>query len=119
MKNTVLAAGIAAALTVAAVVPAAAGELPLTLNAGVSHWYFSSDRDLENMTAPMAGLEWAFNDNWAAELSYADDDANDELRVIEFPRIRGGKPFNIDQPWFEDLLSGIGQAKGSKEHVEH
>ena len=48
-----------------------------------------------------------------------DDDANDELRVIEFPRIRGGKPFNIDQPWFEDLLSGIGQAKGSKEHVEH
>ena len=78
MKNTVLAAGIAAALTVAAVVPAAAGELPLTLNAGVSHWYFSSDRDLENMTAPMAGLEWAFNDNWAAELSYADDDANDE-----------------------------------------
>ncbi|MEI2620101.1 MAG: pyrophosphate--fructose-6-phosphate 1-phosphotransferase [Candidatus Nanopelagicales bacterium] len=48
-----------------------------------------------------------------------DDDANDELRVIEFPRIRGGKPFDIDQPWFEDLLSGIGQAKGSKEHVEH
>ena len=48
-----------------------------------------------------------------------DDDANDELRVIEFPRIRGGKPFNIDQPWFEELLSGIGQAKGSKEHVEH
>ena len=48
-----------------------------------------------------------------------DDDANDELRVIEFPRIRGGKPFDIDQPWFEELLSGIGQAKGSKEHVEH
>jgi pyrophosphate--fructose-6-phosphate 1-phosphotransferase len=48
-----------------------------------------------------------------------DDDANDELRVIEFPRIRGGKPFNIDEPWFEDLLAGIGQAKGSREHPEH
>jgi len=48
-----------------------------------------------------------------------DENAGDELRVIEFPRIRGGKAFDIDQPWFEDLLSGIGQAKGSKEHVEH
>ena len=48
-----------------------------------------------------------------------DEDADDELRVIEFPRIRGGKPFDIDQPWFEDLLAGIGQAKGEKEHVEH
>ena len=48
-----------------------------------------------------------------------DEDAGDELRVIEFPRIRGGKPFDIDQPWFEDLLSGIGQTKESKEHVEH
>ena len=48
-----------------------------------------------------------------------DEDAGDELRVIEFPRIRGGKPFDIDQPWFEELLSGIGQTEGSKEHVEH
>src|SRR5690606_21680313 len=48
-----------------------------------------------------------------------DEGAGDELRVIEFPRIRGGKPFDIDQPWFEDLLAGIGQAKGEKEHVEH
>jgi pyrophosphate--fructose-6-phosphate 1-phosphotransferase len=48
-----------------------------------------------------------------------DENAGDELRVIEFPRIRGGKAFDIDQPWFEDLLSGIGQSKGSKEHVEH
>jgi len=48
-----------------------------------------------------------------------DEEAGEELRVIEFPRIRGGKAFDIDQPWFEDLLAGIGQAKGSKEHVEH
>ncbi|MEZ5184725.1 MAG: pyrophosphate--fructose-6-phosphate 1-phosphotransferase [Candidatus Nanopelagicales bacterium] len=48
-----------------------------------------------------------------------DEQAGDELRVIEFPRIRGGKPFDIDEPWFGDLLSAIGQAKGSKQHVEH
>ncbi|MFN8184590.1 MAG: pyrophosphate--fructose-6-phosphate 1-phosphotransferase [Candidatus Nanopelagicales bacterium] len=48
-----------------------------------------------------------------------DEEGGEELRVIEFPRIRGGKAFDIDQPWFEDLLAGIGQAKGSKEHVEH
>jgi len=48
-----------------------------------------------------------------------DEDAGDELRVIEFPRIRGGKAFDIDQAWFGDLLAGIGQAKGSKEYVEH
>jgi pyrophosphate--fructose-6-phosphate 1-phosphotransferase len=48
-----------------------------------------------------------------------DEERGDELRVIEFPRIRGGKPFDIDQPWFGDLLAAIGQAKGEKVHVEH
>ncbi len=45
-----------------------------------------------------------------------DEEAGDELRVIEFPRIAGHKAFDIDQAWFEDLLSGIGQAKGPKAH---
>jgi pyrophosphate--fructose-6-phosphate 1-phosphotransferase len=48
-----------------------------------------------------------------------DEEQGDALRVIEFPRIRGGKPFDIDQPWFGDLLSAIGQAKGERVHVEH
>ena len=48
-----------------------------------------------------------------------DEEADDELRVIEFPRIRGGKPFDIEQPWFDELLAGIGQAKGAKVEVEH
>lgn len=43
-----------------------------------------------------------------------DEDQNDILRAIEFDRIAGGKPFDIDQAWFEDLLAAIGQAKGSK-----
>ncbi|WDE97239.1 pyrophosphate--fructose-6-phosphate 1-phosphotransferase [Lentisphaera profundi] len=48
-----------------------------------------------------------------------DDDQNDELRAIEFPRIAGGKPFNIDESWFDDLLAGIGQAKGAKVECAH
>jgi OOP family OmpA-OmpF porin len=52
--------------------------VPITLNAGAAHWYFSSDRDLQNMSTPWAGLEWAFNDQWAAEISFAQDDANNE-----------------------------------------
>jgi pyrophosphate--fructose-6-phosphate 1-phosphotransferase len=30
-----------------------------------------------------------------------DEDKNNILRAIEFTRIAGGKPFNIDTPWFE------------------
>ena len=42
-----------------------------------------------------------------------------QLRVIEFSRIAGGKPFDIDTPWFEELLASIGQPKGFKKAVSH
>ena len=48
-----------------------------------------------------------------------DDDQNFELRAIEFPRIAGGKPFNIDEPWFGELLADIGQTKGGKVEASH
>jgi pyrophosphate--fructose-6-phosphate 1-phosphotransferase len=38
-----------------------------------------------------------------------DEEQGDELRAIEFERIKGGKPFDISQPWFAELLDGIGQ----------
>ena len=38
-----------------------------------------------------------------------DEERGDVLRAIEFERIKGGKPFDIGQPWFGDLLAGIGQ----------
>ena len=41
------------------------------------------------------------------------------LRAIEFPRVKGGKPFNIDTPWFEQLLREIGQTKGARLHTKH
>jgi pyrophosphate--fructose-6-phosphate 1-phosphotransferase len=31
------------------------------------------------------------------------------IRPIEFSRIKGGKPFDIKHPWFEDMLKAIGQ----------
>jgi pyrophosphate--fructose-6-phosphate 1-phosphotransferase len=38
-----------------------------------------------------------------------DEERGDELRAIEFDRIRGGKPFDITASWFTELLDGIGQ----------
>ena len=43
-----------------------------------------------------------------------DMDKGGEMSIIDFPRIAGGKPFDIDEPWFGDLLGAIGQPKGAK-----
>jgi pyrophosphate--fructose-6-phosphate 1-phosphotransferase len=48
-----------------------------------------------------------------------DEEAGGRLRAIEFPRIKGGKPFDTEQPWFDDLLDSIGQSKGKLVDVEH
>ncbi len=48
-----------------------------------------------------------------------DEDRGDKLRAIAFDRIKGGKPFNLDTPWFDDLLRAIGQPKGAKVEVKH
>lgn len=39
-----------------------------------------------------------------------DEERGDELRVIEFERIAGGKPFDPTVSWFTDLLRELGQA---------
>ncbi len=38
-----------------------------------------------------------------------DEENGDELSVIAFDRIKGGKPFDISQQWYLDLLAEIGQ----------
>ncbi len=38
-----------------------------------------------------------------------DEEDNDTLKAIAFDRIKGGKPFDITQPWFTELLAEIGQ----------
>lgn len=48
-----------------------------------------------------------------------DEERGDVLRAIEFPRIKGGKPFDVDVRWFEELLADIGQVKGGKVDTSH
>ena len=38
-----------------------------------------------------------------------DEENGDRLRAIEFPRIAGGKAFDVTQGWFGELLADIGQ----------
>ena len=41
-----------------------------------------------------------------------DEEQGDKLRAIEFPRIKGGKPFDIDTPWFVEMLKADRPAHG-------
>ncbi|MEE6286605.1 pyrophosphate--fructose-6-phosphate 1-phosphotransferase [Georgenia sp. MJ173] len=48
-----------------------------------------------------------------------DEENNDELTTIAFPRIAGGKAFDISQPWFGELMASIGQDVVAGAPVEH
>jgi diphosphate-dependent phosphofructokinase len=47
-----------------------------------------------------------------------DTENEGRLRAIEFERIKGGKPFDIDEPWFGEMLAEIGQEKAPKSGIE-
>lgn len=38
-----------------------------------------------------------------------EDEAGKPMRAIEFERIKGGKPFDVQQEWFQKMLKEIGQ----------
>ena len=40
-----------------------------------------------------------------------DEERGGALRAIEFDRIRGGKPFDVNTAWFQNLLAEIGQTE--------
>ena len=42
-------------------------------------------------------------------LAGLDDDNDSQLRLIEFERIKGGKPFDIDVGWYQTMLQEINQ----------
>jgi len=46
-----------------------------------------------------------------------DEEDDDRLKAIAFDRIKGGKPFDITQAWFTELLSEIGQAEPVPAHA--
>ncbi len=48
-----------------------------------------------------------------------DEDRSGVLRACEFSRIKGGKPFDINVPWFTELLNEINQTKGAVLEVKH
>jgi pyrophosphate--fructose-6-phosphate 1-phosphotransferase len=75
-----------------------------------------ADRDLIKMCADKA-IESAMEG--VGGVIGHDEDQNFELRAIEFPRIAGGKPFDIDTDWFGELLADIGQANGGKVVAKH
>ena len=39
-----------------------------------------------------------------------DEERGDQLRAVEFPRIKGGKAFDPTAPWFTALLADLGQS---------
>ncbi|XUY25907.1 pyrophosphate--fructose-6-phosphate 1-phosphotransferase [Agrobacterium sp. rho-8.1] len=39
-----------------------------------------------------------------------DEDQGGKLRTIEFPRIKGGKHFDLSTPWFGEVMDQIGQS---------
>ena len=68
-------------------------------------------RDLELIKrSAFAGAEYALDGQ--SGVAGMDEDAGGEMSCIAFPRIKGGKPFDIELPWFEDMLRAIGQPKG-------
>jgi OOP family OmpA-OmpF porin len=81
MKTRVL--GVVGAAVVAMVVVSTqvAAEIPITINAGIGRWHFDDDRNLDDANTPWLSLEYAFNDNWAAEIFYAEDDSDYETGI--------------------------------------
>ncbi len=48
-----------------------------------------------------------------------DDGRGGELRAIELPRVKGGKPFDIGAAWFAGMLEAIGQPMGGRIEAKH
>lgn len=72
-----------------------------------------NQKDLELIKqSAFAAAEYALNGQ--SGVAGQDETAGNAMSCIAFPRIAGGKPFDIDEPWFNDLLKDIGQAKGAK-----
>ena len=64
------------------------------------------DLDLIKRSA-FFGAEQAIKGN--SGVAGLDDDHNKELRLIEFERIKGGKPFDTSVDWYKTMLNDIGQ----------
>ena len=69
-----------------------------------------NDRDLELIMAS-ADLAVKVALNGQSGVIGQDEDEDGKLGVINFSRIKGGKPFDVTQEWFQSLLKEIGQIR--------
>ena len=79
MKRHLIMAASAACLALAGATVPASVEVFITLNAGVGYWFFDHEVQgfpTEDTATPFVGMEWAFNDNWAADVLFAQEDTN-------------------------------------------
>jgi pyrophosphate--fructose-6-phosphate 1-phosphotransferase len=71
----------------------------------------ANDRDLELIKrSAFFGADQALARK--SGLAGLDDDKNGELDLIDFERIKGGKPFDTELDWYQSMLTEIGQTKG-------
>lgn len=73
----------------------------------------AQDLDLIKRSAKL-GAQGALHGNSGLVGLDMDRDADDQLSLINFSRVKGGKPFDIDQSWFKEMLQSIGQPVGAK-----
>ena len=64
------------------------------------------DLDLIKQSAKLAAEKAIAGESGVAGL---DMENNDKLSLIDFDRIKGGKPFDTNQKWFTEMLIEIGQ----------
>jgi OOP family OmpA-OmpF porin len=79
MKKHLIAATAAACLSLAGINNSATAEVPITLNAGGGYWFL--DNKVENYktadtATPIVGMEYAFDDHWAADVLFAQQDTH-------------------------------------------
>lgn len=74
--------------------------------------------DLELIKASCAQAAQSALDGFSG-VAGLDEDNGDRMSTIAFPRIKGGKPFDIDESWFTNLLDEIGQPKGRRIDTAH
>jgi OOP family OmpA-OmpF porin len=79
MKKQLISASAAACLALAGFSQTVSAEIPVTLKAGAGYWFFDRElrgAELDDTWTPVVGAEWAINDNWAAEVMFADDETD-------------------------------------------
>jgi len=60
-----------------------------------------------------------FADGWRLSGGQAAMTLSRKTGCLTSLTIKGGKPFDIDTPWFTEMLAAIGQPKGKKVTVSH